>query len=127
MTYVKSSSPYVSLIEPFLQKKKSLALDAWGASDAHLAPLFGQLEDFFCQNVPKEDQKRYPWPVWKFEAWISRVVRNELLSEFLVPEWVRFFDGLSLDQIESLGKSFALENCVLRSKLNDILRADSTT
>ena len=77
--------------------------------------------------MPKQDQKRYPWPVWKFETWISRVVRNELLSEFLVPEWVRSFNGLSPDQLETLGKSFALENCVLRSRLNDILSADSST
>jgi len=125
LVYVKESSAYTSLIEPFLKKKKSLALDAWGASDTHLSPLFSQLEDFFRSNIPEGDQKRYPWPVWKFEQWISRVVRNELLSEFLVPEWARYFGGLSLEELEDLGKSFALENCVLRKELNRVLKADS--
>ena len=117
-------SAYVKLIRPFLEKKKVLALDAWGASDIHLSPLFSQIEKFFRDNISEEDQKRYPWPVWKFEQFISRVVRNELLSEFLVPEWARYFKGLSADELNKLGESFAFENCVLRNELNEILRND---
>jgi hypothetical protein len=122
---VNPKSAYMSLLEPFLNKKQALALDAWGASDDHLATLFNQIERFFKDNLTEEDQKRYPWPVWKFESWISRVVRNELLSEFLVPEWGRYFKGLSVTQLKELGKSFAFENCLLRDELNGILRADS--
>lgn len=118
-------SPYISLLRPFLEKKKRLALDAWGESDDHLEPLFSQIEIFFKDNIPEDDQTRYPWPVWKFEQWISRVVRNELLSEFLVPEWARYFEGLSEEQLEELGKSFAFENCHLRDQLNNILKNDS--
>src|SRR5271170_8315382 len=99
----------MSLLEPFLKKKQALALDACGASDDHLAPLFNQIETFFKNNITEEDQKRYPWPVWKFEQFISRVVRNELLSEFLVPEWARYFQGLSGDQLKHLGESFAFD------------------
>jgi hypothetical protein len=112
-------------VAPFLQKKRDLALDAWGASDHHLSDLFGQLEGFFRSNISEEDQKRYPWPVWKFEQWISRVVRSELLSEFLVPEWTRYFNDLNVKQLEELGKSFAFENCALRGKLNQLLGNDS--
>lgn len=115
----------MTLLAPFLAKKQSLALDAWGASDTHLAPLFSQIEKFFKDNIPEDDQKRYPWPVWKFEQFISRVVRNELLSEFLVPEWARYFEVLSEKQLEELGKSFAFENCRLRDELNNILKNDS--
>lgn len=125
LVYLRESSPYISLLVPFLKKKKALALDAWGASDDHLSPLFGQIEEFFRSNIPEEDQKRYPWPVWKFEQWISRVIRNELLSEFLVPEWSRYFAALTVEQLDDLGKSFALENCVLRERLNQVLKADS--
>jgi hypothetical protein len=127
LTYVNPKSTYMSLLEPFLKKKRALALDAWGASDDHLAPLFNQIETFFKSNITEEDQKRYPWPVWKFESWISRVIRNELLSEFLVPEWARYFKGLSLGQLRELGESFALENCLLRDELNNILMKDSTS
>ena len=125
LTYVSPKSAYMSLLEPFLQKKQSLALDAWGASDDHLAPLFSQIEQFFKANVTEEDQNRYPWPVWKFESWMSRVIRNELLSEFLVPEWARYFKGLNAAQLKELGECFAIENCVLRDELNNILRGDS--
>ena len=118
-------SAYMTLLEPFLKKKQALALDAWGASDDHLAPLFNEIEKFFRDNITEEDRKRYPWPVWKFESWISRVVRNELLSEFLVPEWARYFKGLSVEQLKELGRSFAFENCLLRDELNNILRSDS--
>ena len=125
LTYVNPRSAYMSLLEPFLKKKQALALDAWGASDDHLAPLFNQIQSFFKTNITEEDQKRYPWPVWKFESWISRVIRNELLSEFLVPEWGRYFKGLSVGQLKELGESFAFENCLLRDELNNILRSDS--
>lgn len=125
LTYLSPSSPYITLLKPFLDKKQALALDAWGASDTHLAPLFSQIEKFFKDNIDEEDQKRYPWPVWKFEQWISRVVRNELLSEFLVPEWARYFKGLSADELNKLGESFKFENCLLRDKLNNILKNDS--
>src|SRR5271170_1175322 len=125
LTYLDPKSEYMKLLAPFLQKKKELALDAWGASDVHLAPLFGQIETFFRDNITEEDQKRYPWPVWKFEQFISRVVRNELLSEFLVPEWARYFQGLSGDQLKRLGESFAFDQCLLRDELNEILKKDS--
>ena len=115
----------MTLLAPFLAKKQSLALDAWGASDTHLSALFSQIEKFFKDNIPEDDQKQYPWPVWKFEQFISRVVRNELLSEFLVPEWARYFEGLSETQLEELGESFAFENCRLRDELNNILKKDS--
>jgi endoglucanase len=118
-------SSYMKLLAPFLQKKKELALDAWGASDVHLAPLFSQIETFFRDNITEEDQKRYPWPVWKFEQFISRVVRNELLSEFLVPEWARYFQGLSGAELKQLGESFAFDQCLLRDELNVILKKDS--
>jgi hypothetical protein len=123
--YVNPKSAYISLLEPFLNKKQALALDAWGASDDHLAPLFGQIETFFKDNISEEDQHRYPWPVWKFSQWISRVVRNELLSEFLVPEWARYFQGLNEVQLKELGESFSLENCRFRDELNNILKKDS--
>lgn len=104
----------MKLLKPFLEKKRALALDAWGASDTHLAPLFRQTEKFFRDNICEEDQKRYPWPVWKFEHFISRVVRNELLSEFLVPEWARYFAELSAEELRKLGESFKFEYCCLR-------------
>jgi hypothetical protein len=122
---VNPKSAYMTLLKPFLEKKQALALDAWGASDDHLAPLFDQIEKFFKDNISENDQKRYPWPVWKFESFISRVVRNELLSEFLVPEWARYFDGLNEMELRKLGESFAFENCVLRGELNTILKEDS--
>ena len=126
LTYIKKSSPYIMLLKPFLEKKTALALDAWGATDDHLAPLFDRIGMFFKENISEEDQKRYPWPVWKFESWISRVVRNELLSEFLVPEWARYFRDLSECQLRSMGESFALRNCEFRQDLNKILKANST-
>jgi hypothetical protein len=115
----------MSLLKPFLAKKQRLALDAWGASDTHLSPLFKQIETFYKDNISEEDQKRYPWPVWKFEQWISRVIRNELLSEFLVPEWARYFEGMTKVELQDLGKSFAFEKCRLRDELNNILKNDS--
>jgi hypothetical protein len=47
------------------------------------------------------------------------------LSEFLVPEWARYFEGLNEAQLKELGESFALGNCLLRDELNNILKEDS--
>ena len=70
-------SAYMTLPRLFLDKKQA-SLDAWGASDVHLIP--SNLKILQGNNISEDDQKCYPWPVWKFESWISRVVRNEAIE-----------------------------------------------
>ena len=49
-------------------------------------------------------------------------MRNILVSEELYPEFAAYFKDLSMDELEGMAKSFALENCKQREGLNKILR-----
>ncbi|WVR08824.1 hypothetical protein IAU60_005882 [Kwoniella sp. DSM 27419] len=85
MVYVGEDTPYIKLLKPFLDKKKT----------------------------------------WKPATHIGRIVRNILLSEELCHEFGQYFEGLSMEQLDDLAKSFSFSSCKQRTKLNEILTKDS--
>lgn len=46
------------------------------------------------------------------------------MSEILCWEYVSYFEGKMLEELDELVGSFKLENCVKREGLNEILRRD---
>jgi hypothetical protein len=90
MVYPKSDSPYLSLLKPFLEKKKvgrpaeprrwpqTLSADGWGFNEAPVKHIFGPLEKWLEENVPSLE-KKYP-PTWKIKKHVLRMVRGLLLS-----------------------------------------------
>ena len=63
---------------------------------------------------------RYP-SAWRGTKHISRMIRNCLLSEEMCVEYASYFEGKSEQELEAFARSFALENCVQRKRLNEIL------
>jgi hypothetical protein len=62
MVYTSPSSPHIKLFEQFLQKKRALALDAWGVDDAPVKSIYDPLEELIKKNVQKkEDLEMYPY------------------------------------------------------------------
>ena len=72
---------------------------------------------------PPLRRARYP-PQWTFDRHVERVVRECLLSEYLGLEMAELFRGQPLQQLDALAASFKFENCVQRTELNEILKAD---
>jgi hypothetical protein len=94
---------------PFAHPRQRLAADAWGADSAHLAPIFDPLNKWLVDNVPSID-KRYP-NTWNGSRFVSRMIRECLMSEELAKEWAEHFRGKSKEELDDLAKSFAFGGC----------------
>ncbi|TDZ27890.1 Beta-xylosidase [Colletotrichum spinosum] len=129
MVYLDPESPYMRLIRPFIEKKQRLGLDFWGCADKSgidnevYGPFIAKLKSTLPENLHK---KKYP-KTWTFDRQVERVVRECLLSEYHGWEFAELFRGKTEDELEELAASFALENCVKRDQLNQILTADAET
>lgn len=121
MVYVSLDTPYMTLLKDFLAKKHRLAVDAWGADDTHVRPVYQPLMDLIEREVPEQFRKLYPAPVWKLSDRVGRLARNMLVAEFLVAEWAEHFRGKSEEELEEIAKSFAFANCKQRDALNKVL------
>lgn len=126
MVYVDPESPYMKLIQPFVEKKQKLGVDFWsmvskeGVSGVY-EPFISALE----KMVPEQFRTvKYP-KIWSFQRQVERVVRECLLSEYLGWEMAELFRGKTEEELEELAKSFALENCKQRGPLNEILSEDA--
>jgi hypothetical protein len=121
MVHVSRDTAYMTLFKDFLAKKHRLAIDAWGADETHVRPVYQPLIDLIKQEIKPEHQNLYPAPVWKLTDRIGRLSRNILVSEFLVKEWAEHFRGKSAEEIDEIAKSFAFANCLHRDSLNKVL------
>ncbi|KAF5370616.1 hypothetical protein D9758_001953 [Tetrapyrgos nigripes] len=121
MVYVSLDTPYMKLLEKFLEKKHWLAVDAWGADDSHVKDVYEPLIQHVKKEVPEEFQKLYPYPVWRMEGRVTRLARNILVAEYLVKEWAAHFVGKSEKELDEIAASFSFENCLKRDQLNKIL------
>ena len=121
MVHVSRDTPYMTLFKDFLAKKHRLAIDAWGADDSAVRPIYDPLINLIKQEVKPEHQALYPAPVWKLSDRIGRLSRNILVSEFLVKEWAEHFRGKSTEELDTIAKSFSFENCLHRDGLNKVL------
>ncbi|KAH7329464.1 glucan 1,3-beta-glucosidase [Stachybotrys elegans] len=127
MVYVDPESPYMRLIQPFVDKKQRLGLDFWGVADksaiddAVYTPFLAKLKAEVPEHLQK---KKYP-KIWTFDRQVERVVREVLLSEYHGWEMAELFRGKTEEELEALAASFALENCRTRDTLNEHLREDA--
>jgi hypothetical protein len=126
MVYASPDSPYMKLIEPFVEKKQALGLDFWGVVDkSGVADVYEPFVDSLREMVPEHLQNsKYP-PTWSFDRQVERVVRECLMSEYLGKEFAELFVGKSFEEIDELAASFKFENCIKRDGLNEALRADA--
>ncbi|TKX27038.1 beta-xylosidase-like protein [Elsinoe australis] len=128
MVFVDPESAYMKLIKPFVKKKQALALDFWGSTSKDqihedvYAPFFARMK----QMVPEHLQgKKYP-KIFNFERQFERVIRECLLSEYMVWEFAELFKDKTEQELDELAQSFRLEHCVKRQGLNNILRHEAS-
>ncbi|KAH8646910.1 glycoside hydrolase family 5 protein [Xylariales sp. PMI_506] len=126
MLYIDPESPYMRLIRPFVDKKQRLSLDFWGCVDREgvkdiYPPFIAKLKEVVPEHLQKA---KYP-NIWTFDRQVERVVRECLMSEYLGREMAELFEGKTEDELEELAASFNFDNCVKRSKLNELLSIDA--
>ncbi|RYP06354.1 hypothetical protein DL764_003199 [Monosporascus ibericus] len=125
MVYVDPASPYMKLIQPFVEKKERLGLDFWGVvnkdSVKHIYEPF--IAGLRAEISEKHARTKYP-KVWTFGRHVERVVRECLMSEYVGWDLAELFRGKEKEELEELAASFAFKNCKGREELNNILRID---
>jgi len=114
---LKPGVKWMTLIQPALEKKALLGVDAWGGSDRHIRHILEPIEQAFAEFYP---QYR-PFP---FDAqwYINRTVRHILLAEPLVEDYYPLLAGLSLEEIDQLMASFKFSSCQPKTKLCEIIK-----
>jgi hypothetical protein len=127
MVYVNPNTPYMKLFSTFLAKKHQLAVDAWGADDTAVRPIYVPLLQHILDEVPERFRNLYPYPVWKLSDRVGRIARNILVSEFLVKEWAEHFLDKSEFELDEIAGSFRFGQCVKREELNEILRENASS
>ncbi|KAL4791734.1 glycoside hydrolase superfamily [Aspergillus venezuelensis] len=124
--YRDPDSAYLRLIQPFLEKKQRLGLNFWSIVPRNaMKPVY---DTFFAELKGMVDKRfhkgRYP-KQWTLERQFERVIRETLLSEYVGWEMAELFRGKNEEEFEELAASFALENCVVRGELNEVLKRDA--
>ena len=125
MVYTNPDTPYMKLFTTFLAKKHRLAIDAWGADDTAVRPIYAPLFQHILDEVPERFRDLYPYPVLKLSDRVGRISRNILVTEFLVKEWAEHFVGKTEAELDEIAGSFRFARCVKREELNEILRENA--
>ena len=120
MVYTDPDGLWNKTIQPFLEKKRALQLDAWGKYPSkEVADVIEPLAKWMDIVAP-EATKTYPtsWPTQR------HVVRNTIetfLAQSFAMEFANLFKDFSLEQLDEAAKSFSFERCKQRGGLNKIM------
>ena len=116
---LSSDSKWIRKIQPILEKKAILGVDAWGGRDQNVRHILEPIEQTFAEFFPTYQ----PFPFgaqWQ----IHRTVRNILLAEPLVEDFYPLLQGLDFDEIDELMASFLFANCSPRAELIQIIKKE---
>ena len=117
MVHTAPDSAWNRLLQPFLEKKRRLQLDAWGKypspeAEAALRPMVEWID-----KVSPTAKQQYPTP-WATERHLLRATFQTFLANTFSMEFAELFRGKSLEELEDLAKSFHFDQCLQREGLN---------
>ena len=119
MVNLLPSSSWMRKIQPILDKKALLGVDAWGGLDNNVRHIMEPIEQTFAEFFPNYNP--YPFGAqWQ----INRVVRHILLAEPLMEDFYPLLQGLDDAEIDNLMASFKFENCSPRRELVEIIKKE---
>ena len=125
MVSTSPNSPYLKMIQPFLDRKVRLQLDSASMQDSdEVDHLIDPLVEWINRVSPAAT-KMYP-SNWDTRLHIRRNVLQTFLAASLTEEFAELFKGLGKDQLDELARSWELDQCVLKPGLNDVV-AQTTT
>ena len=127
MCYLSEDSAYLKLIKPFVDRARRLGLAFWCRDDKAVAEFYEPLYKHVEAEIVPEEKRRARYPgLWDVRRQIDRVVREMLLSEYLVDDYAILFKDKSFEELGELADSFKFEQCVQRESLNGVLKADAS-
>ena len=120
MVYTSPKSAWNTLIQPFLEKKRALQIDAWGKypskeAEAALDPLVKWID-----KVSPTATETYPTP-WATQRHILRATFQTFLANSFSMEFAGLFRGKGFEELEELARSFHFDECLQREGLNKVM------
>lgn len=120
MVYTDPESAWMKLINPIVEKKKALQLDAWGTyPNAEIEGLLDPVVEWIDKVSPTA-KDTYP-STWNTRRHVNRQVLQTFLAESFVQEFAELFRDKTEEELEELAASFSFEKCKQREGLNKIL------
>jgi hypothetical protein len=121
MTHTSPESPWNTLIQGWLEKKKRLQLDSWGKYPSkEVERVMGPLIEWIDEVSPTA-KDQYPSNWITVQKHLDRAVLQTFLSDSLQMEFAELFRGKDETALEELARSFHFDNCVQREGLNKIM------
>ena len=120
MVYTNPDSFWNKTIQPFLEKKRRLQIDAWGKHASK------EVEDIikpftkWVDSVAPQASAMYPTP-WLTERHLERATLQTFLSQALQMEFASLFKDFTMQQLDDAAKSFKFDHCLQRDGLNEIM------
>ena len=124
MIHTSPSSLWNMTVQPFVEKKRNLQLDAWGKYPSKeleeiLTPLVNWID-----NISPTAKATYPTPLSTVNH-VQRAVLQTFVAQSLSLEFARLFEGMSFEELEECAMSFHFDRCVQRHSLNQRLSNQS--
>ena len=120
MVYTDPDSAWNRLLQPFLDKKRELQLDAWGKHPSPEAQAAVDPMVRWIDKVAPGVKELYPTP-WATERQVLRATLQTLVARSFDAEFAELFRGKSEEELDELARSFAFERCLKREGLNRIM------
>jgi hypothetical protein len=99
-----------------IAKKARLGVDSWGSTDQEVPDVVEPVHRLVAREFPDWD----PYP-WGARGTTDDLVRHVLFAQAMLVEYGQRFAGLSDEDLDELADAFALERCVRRARLCDIV------
>ena len=114
--YQPDTTAWMQRIRPILAKKHRLGADAWGSLETGIQGVMDPIYEMLAREFPGYD----PYPNGA-DREARRLVRHILISEALLDEFGKLFEGLSDDEVVELAESFNYDKAAHRTRLEAIL------
>lgn len=116
LVHAAANSAYLRRFEPVVMKKRRLATDAWGSDGVGPAEVTAGVQELIEREFPGFDP--YPWGRWD---WVKTLLNTITFAQPMVEEYAALLRGLDASALRELARSFALENCVVREPLRQLI------
>jgi endoglucanase len=114
--YQPDTTAWMRRIKPFLDKKQRLGADAWGSLETGIQDVMDPVYEMLAREFPDYD----PYPNGA-DREARRLIRHILISEALLDEFGKLFEGLSDEEVVELAESFNYDKAAHRTRLEEIL------
>jgi hypothetical protein len=116
LVQVAPESVYMRHFGALIDKKARLGIDSWGSTDEELPEVLGPVHELIAREFPRWS----PYP-WSPGATTDDLVRHVLFAQAMLAEYAERFRGVDDGELAELADSFALEHCVRRERLCELL------